>query len=80
MAENNVHETEPTNRDDLKHTDTVSSTTAPDGSEVDTEGALDPGATGPEQDPFNLDREIVEDDELVHDSPVNEPLGRMPGM
>ena len=68
MAENNVHATEPTDRDDLKHTDTVA-----------INDAEDPGTTGPEQDAFDLDRDIVEDDELVHDSPVNEPLGRMPG-
>ena len=68
MADNNVHETEPTDRDDLKHTDTVA-----------TEETEDPGAVGAEQDPFDLDRDIAEDGELVHDSPINEPLGRMPG-
>jgi hypothetical protein len=80
MNDDNVHETEPTNREDLKHTDTVSSTTDPDGTEMAIDGADTPGTVGAEQDPFDLDRDIREDDELTHDSPVNEPLGRMPGM
>lgn len=80
MDNDNVYETDPTDRDDLKHTDTVSSTTGPDGRSTETEDALSRADTGPEQDPFDLDSEIDEDNEMVHDSPVNEPLGRMPGM
>lgn len=94
MSDNNVYETKPTQREDLKHVDTVASGDTP------VPGAGAGGDTGPIstrvwRDPSNLGDEIpvagdltvpsaeVESPtgaDLTHPSPINEPLGKAPGM
>jgi hypothetical protein len=80
MEKSNVYETEPSNREDLKHTDTVSSTTGPDGNELPIDGTDGPIGVRVDRDPTNLGNDIPEEGDLVHPSPVNQPLGKMPGM
>lgn len=82
MADNNVHETEPSNREDLKHTDTVSTATAPDGTEIGNADGDEEGPIGVRvaNDPSNLGDDIPESGDLTHPSPINEPLGRAPAM
>jgi hypothetical protein len=80
MTEENVHETQPSSRDDLKHTDTVSSATGPDGTETGAGGEEGPIGVRVERDPSNLGNDIPEEGDLVHPSPINQPLGKAPGM
>jgi hypothetical protein len=79
MEESNVHTTEPTDRDDLKHVDTVS-TDRPDET---PEGARDqdaPIGIRVGQDPSNLGDDVAGEGDLTHPAPNNEPLGRAPAM
>jgi len=78
MDEGNVYSPEPNEREDLKHTDTVSSTTGPDGREMPVDGG--DGGLKVDKDPVNLGNDVPEDGDLTHESPMNVPLGRMPGM
>jgi hypothetical protein len=75
----NTHVTEPNERTDLEHTDTVT----PDGSLNGTPGtSAGEGAIGirVDHDPSNLGNDIPEQGDLTHPAPVNQPLGKMPGM
>jgi hypothetical protein len=85
MKDDNVYQPEPSNRDDLKHTDTVS--TASDASIGDPEeqtarAASEDGPIGMrvDRDPSNLGNDIPEEGDLTHPAPVNQPLGKSPGM
>jgi hypothetical protein len=64
-------------RDELKHTDTVinpAPNTREDAlREDEPAGVLD-------QQPSNLDDDLPGEGDLTHPSPINEPLGKMPGM
>lgn len=90
MSDDNVYETRPTQRDDLKHVDTVAS-----GERRMPDGDARPISTRVGRDPSNLGDEIpvagditvpsAEDEvpagaDLTHPAPINEPLGRAPGM
>lgn len=68
-----------TERDDLKHTDTVS-TNEPD--ETRDVAARDDGPIGLRvgNDPSNLGDDVPDAGDLTYPSPVNEPLGKAPGM
>lgn len=79
MEESNVHTTEPSDRDDLKHVDTVS-TNRPD--ETREGAAAEDGPIGLRlgHDPSNLGDDIPDEGDLIHPSPINEPLGKVPGM
>lgn len=79
MADSNVHRTEPTNREDLEHTDTVS-TNAPDET-LDAATSQDgPIGLRVDHDPSNLGDDIPDEGDLTTPSPINEPLGKAPGM
>ena len=94
MNDDNVYDTKPNERDDLGHVDTVASgdTPAPGVGAGSHEGPI---STRVQHDPSNLGDEIPEapdktypgpTDEnhdagdLTHPSPMNEPLGKAPGM
>jgi hypothetical protein len=79
MGNDNVHVTKPTDRDDLKHTDTIST-----GEPGETARRMDeedaPIGIRVERDPSNLGNDIPEEGDMTHPAPINQPLGRMPGM
>ena len=68
MGNDNVYQTDPNEREDLKHTDTVA-----------TEES-EPIGVRVQRDPSNLGNDIPEEGDLTHPAPVNQPLGKMPGM
>jgi hypothetical protein len=80
--ESNVHDTTPTEREDLKHTDTVM--TPPDGQEGDPAGyeqSISPvGEVPPASDIPASSDDIPSEGDLVHPAPINAPVGKMPGM
>jgi len=79
MNDREVNTTQPAERDDLKHTDTVS-TNEP--LETPDAAAAQDGPIGLRvgYDPSNLGDEIPEASDLTTPSPINEPLGKAPGM
>ena len=79
MADPNVHDTQPNEREDLKHTDTVSTGGAEDTAKTLTEEG-GPIGMRVDRDPSNLGNDIPEEGDLTHPSPMNQPLGKAPGM
>jgi hypothetical protein len=94
MSDDNIYNTSPTQRDDLKHVDTVASGDTPLPG-IGGGGDAGPISTRVGRDPSNLGDEIpvagditvpsAEDEvpmgaDLTHPSPINEPLGKAPGM
>ncbi|HEY7024730.1 MAG TPA: hypothetical protein VH371_07210 [Candidatus Limnocylindrales bacterium] len=79
MNNRDVHTTEPTEREDLKHTDTVS-TNEPQ--ETADAAAAQDGPIGLRvgHDPSNLGDDVPDAGDLTTPSPINEPLGKTPGM
>ncbi len=100
MNDRNVHHTEPTSRDDLKHTDTIAtgsdSALDPAGYEqsLSPVGEVPPAADGADlpagedgpigarvgHDPSNLGDDVPDSGDLVHPAPMNDPVGKAPGM
>jgi len=79
MNDRDVHTTQPTDREDLEHTDTVS--TNEPGETPDAAAAQDgPIGLRVGYDPSNLGDDIPEAGDLTTPSPINEPLGKAPGM
>lgn len=79
MEESDVHEAKPTDREDLKHVDTVSTN---DPAETPDGAAAEDGPIGVRvgYDPSNLGDDIPDAGDLTTPSPINEPLGKAPGM
>jgi hypothetical protein len=79
MANPNVHDTSPNEREDLEHTDTISTGGAEDTAKtLADEGA--PIGMRVDHDPSNLGNDIPEEGDLTHPAPMNQPLGKAPGM
>jgi hypothetical protein len=77
--DDNTHVTDPSERDDLEHTDKV----FPDAGLNGTPGtSTGEGPIGERvaHDPANLGDDIPESGDLTHPSPINQPLGKAPGM
>jgi hypothetical protein len=79
MADENVHDIQPGEREDLEHTDTIST----GGAEETAKTLAEEG--GPigirvDRDPSNLGNDIPEEGDLTHPAPINQPLGRTPAM
>jgi hypothetical protein len=79
MSDSNVHQTSPNEREDLEHTDTLTTDAGMNGTPGASQGDA-PIGVRVERDPSNLGNDIPEAGDLTHPSPVNQPLGKMPGM
>jgi len=83
MNDDNVHDTKPTQREDLKHVDTVSS--GEPGS-ISSRVGRDPANLGDEITTAgdatipSPDDEVPGSSDLTHSAPGNEPLGKAPAM
>jgi hypothetical protein len=77
--DDNTHLTDPNQREDLGHTDTVTPDAGLNGTPGTSQGD-EPIGVRVERDPSNLGNDIPESGDLTHPSPVNQPLGKMPGM
>jgi hypothetical protein len=75
----NTHVTDPTEREDLKHTDTVTPEGGLNGTPGTSEGEGSIGARV-DHDPSNLGNDIPDEGDLTHPAPINQPLGKAPGM
>jgi hypothetical protein len=75
----NTHVTDPTDREDLKHVDTVTPESGLNGTPGTSEGE---GSIGErtDWDPSNLGNDIPADGDMTHPAPINQPLGKAPGM
>ena len=82
MEQDNVHDTKPTNRDDLKHTDTIVTDRGTDGADpAGYEQSINPlGEVPPADDLTDASDDIPNEGDLVHPAPINAPVGKMPGM
>jgi hypothetical protein len=81
MPENNVHDTPPTERDDLKHTDTVLTDDSLGTDPAGYEQSINPlGEVPPANDLPDAGDDIPNEGDLVHPAPINAPVGKAPGM
>ena len=79
MSQNEVDPTKSTQPEDLTHTDTVSTnlpTETPKGAAAEDA----PIGIRVGNDPSNLGDDMPAEGDLIHPSPMNEPLGKVPGM
>lgn len=87
MEENNVHITDPNEREDLKHEDTVLGGGSIDGGDpagyeqsINPVGEVPPPGNATDVDGSGASDDIPNEGDLVHPAPVNAPVGKMPGM
>lgn len=77
--DDNTFGTDSNEREDLEHTDTVTPDAGLNGIPGTSKGDA-PIGVRVDRDPSNLGNDIPEEGDLTHPSPVNQPLGKMPGM
>jgi hypothetical protein len=77
--DDNTFVTDPSERTDLEHTDTVTPDSGLNGT-PGTSAGDEPIGVRVDHDPANLGNDIPEEGDLTHPAPMNQPLGKMPGM